>query len=229
MGEGRPASQKNEGASITLLASERELVEALRRGDETAFLELVNKYQRSMVRIAMNYVSDSAVAEEVVQETWAGVLSGLGRFEGRSSLKTWIFRILTNRAKTRAERERRSIPISDLEAEIGEDEPAVEPNRFLHADHPKWAHHWASFPLRWEFSAEDRVLSREVLSCIQQAMDGLSPSQRTVITLRDIEEWTSEEVCNIFSLSETNQRVLLHRARSKVRRALELYFQTGLE
>jgi RNA polymerase sigma-70 factor (ECF subfamily) len=200
------------------------LLAALRSKDEAAFTTLVDRYHSSLLRLAQLYVSSRAVAEEVVQETWLGVLQGLDAFEGRSSLKTWIFRILINRAKTRAEREGRTVPYGlawDLSADRGE--PAVEPERFLPASHPEWPGHWASPPQSWGENPEARLLSKEARQFIQKAVDSLPPAQREVITLRDIEQWESEEVCNVLGLSESNQRVLLHRARSKVRRALEEY------
>jgi RNA polymerase sigma-70 factor (ECF subfamily) len=200
------------------------LIEALRRGDEAAFVTLVSRYHHSLLRVASLYVSSGAAAEDVVQETWLGVLRGLERFEGRSSLKTWIFRILVNRAKTRGERERRSIPFSALDdVDSGGDEPAVDPERFLADDHPRWPHHWASFPRNWEELPEHILLSTETRTVLQLAIDALPSTQREVITLRDIEGWSSEDVCHALVLTETNQRVLLHRARSRVRRALEQY------
>jgi RNA polymerase sigma-70 factor (ECF subfamily) len=203
---------------------ELSLIEALRRGDESAFVALVNSYHQSLLRMAGMYVASRAAAEDVVQETWLGVLRGLDRFEGRSSLKTWIFRILVNRAKTRGERESRSIPFSAFwSADDDAGEPAVEPERFLPADHPRWPHHWSSFPRQWDEIPEERLLSGETRAVVQQAIEALPPNQREVITLRDIEGWSAEEVCNVLVISETNQRVLLHRARSKVRRALERY------
>ena len=201
------------------------LLEGLRAGDEAAFTELVDRYSSSMLRVARMYVPSQAVAEEVVQETWLGVLTGLERFEGRSSLKTWLFRILVNRARTRGERERRTVPFATLagrEAE-GED-PAVGPERFLPADHDRWPHHWASPPERWDESPERSLQSAETLRVVRDAIEQLPPMQRLVITMRDLEGWDSEEVRNALDISETNQRVLLHRARSKVRTALETYF-----
>ena len=154
-----------------------------------------------------------------------GVLHGLDRFEGRSSLKTWIFRILTNRAKTRAQREGRSVPFSSLAEFTTEfQEPAIEPERFHRSDH-QWPGGWVSFPRSWEEIPEERILSQETMTRIQEAIDSLPVGQREVITLRDIEGCTSEEVCDLLSVSEANQRVLLHRARCKVRRALERYFE----
>jgi RNA polymerase sigma-70 factor (ECF subfamily) len=174
----------------------------------------------------MVYLADRAVAEEVAQETWLAVLEGIGRFEGRSSLKTWIFRILANRARTRAVRERRTVPFSDLapmDASISGYEPAVDPERFLPADHPQWPHHWASPPVSWGDSPERLLLARETLDYIDKAISALPPAQQLVITMRDIEGLSAGAICNNLGISETNQRVLLHRARSKVRQALEQY------
>jgi len=198
-----------------------ELVQALRAGDETAFMELVERYQAQMLRIARMYVATQAVAEEVVQEAWVGVLKGLDAFEGRSSLRTWIFRILVNIAKTRGVREKRSTPFSSLWSPEG-DEPAVEPGRFL-PEGDRWAHHWADAPTSWEGVPEDRLLSAETLARIHGVIEALPPNQREVIRMRDVLGWSSREVRNALDISETNQRVLLHRARSKVRRALEDY------
>jgi RNA polymerase sigma-70 factor, ECF subfamily len=203
-----------------------ELVAALRAGDETAFMMLVERYQPQMLRIALMYVPSRAVAEEVVQEAWIGVLRGLDGFEGRSSLRTWIFRIVTNTAKTRGQRERRSVPFSSLWSPEGE-EPAVDPDRFLAADHAQWPGHWDAEPASWEGVPDDRLLSKEALGRIGAAIEGLPPNQREVIRMRDVLGWTSQEVCNALDVSETNQRVLLHRARAKVRRALESYLEEG--
>lgn len=206
-----------------------EQLEALRNGDERAFASLVDRYYGSLLRLAMAYVPSRAVAEEVVQETWVGVLEGLSRFEGRSSLKTWIFRILTNRAKTRGQRERRYEPMG-LGGDSGDnpDRPAVDPDRFLKSGY--FVDHWVSQPNAWEDETPERLLlSKETRAQIEKAIESLPPTQRQVITLRDIEEVSSQEVCNILDIAETNQRILLHRARSKVRRTLEPYMegQTG--
>jgi RNA polymerase sigma-70 factor (ECF subfamily) len=198
----------------------REL-DALRSGDEEAFMALVRRHQAAMIRVAQIYVSRRDVAEEVVQEAWLGAFRGLDRFEGRSSLKTWLFRIVTNLAKTRAVREGRTIPFSALRTPESVPEPAVEPERFRSWDDPRWPGHWASKPTEWP---EHRLLQSESLARIDEAIAALPDSQRAVITLRDVEGWSAEEVCNALELSETNQRVLLHRARSKVRGALERYF-----
>jgi RNA polymerase sigma-70 factor (ECF subfamily) len=208
------------------LAEELHLVEALRRGEEAAFITLMERYHTALLRLAQLYLPERSLAEEVVQETWIGVLHGIRQFEGRSSLKTWIFRILMNRAKTLAQREGRSIPFSALPGSGEEDdEPTVVPERFLPADHPRAAGHWVSFPPRWEDLPEERLLSLETRGRIQQAIEKLSPTQREVITLRDIDGWTSEEVCDFLNISQANQRVLLHRARAQVRQSLEDYLK----
>jgi RNA polymerase sigma-70 factor (ECF subfamily) len=198
----------------------RDELEALRAGDEAAFMALVRRYHAAMVRVAQIYVGNRSIAEEVAQEAWVGALSGLGRFEGRSSLKTWIFRIVTNLAKTRAVREGRTIPFSALRTPENVPEPAVDPDRFRSPDDPRWPGHWASKPQEWP---EERLLAGETMQIVHAAIDALPPSQRAVIVLRDVEGWSSEEVCNALELSETNQRVLLHRARSKVRKELEAH------
>jgi RNA polymerase sigma-70 factor (ECF subfamily) len=182
----------------------------------------VEKYSPSLLRIAMMYTPTRAIAEDVVQETWLGVLQGLDRFEGRSSLKTWIFRILTNRAKTRGQRERRNIPFSAFTDPEGSEEPTVDPSRF-HGAGDRFPHGWVSFPESWDGVPEERLLSSETLERVNAAIESLPGAQREVITLRDVEGWTSAEVRNHLGLSETNQRVLLHRARAKVRAALEEY------
>jgi RNA polymerase sigma-70 factor (ECF subfamily) len=198
---------------------ERALIEALRLGDEAAFMRLVEAYGPTLRRVARIYVPNAAVAEEVVQETWIGVLKGIDRFEGRSSLKTWILRILANIAKTRAERERRTIPFSSIGPAAAE--RSVDPDRFLPAGHEN-ARRWAFGPSKWE-TPEESLLSGETRRVIDEAIEKLPPAQREVITLRDVEGWSSEDVRNALEISETNQRVLLHRARSKVRGAIERY------
>lgn len=185
-------------------------------------MTLVDRHGSAMLRLAQMFVPTRAVAEDVVQEAWLGVLNGLERFEGRSSLKTWIFRIVANIAKTRGERERRSVPFSALASEqsAGQD-PAVEPERFDASGA------WSAPPAPWEDVPEDHLLSNETLAKIREAIDGLPETQRTVIRLRDVEGLSSDDVRNVLEISETNQRVLLHRARSKVRRALEGYLTGG--
>jgi RNA polymerase sigma-70 factor, ECF subfamily len=203
---------------------ERTLVEHLRSGDESAFAELVDRHHASLVRIATGYVRDLAVAEEVAQETWLALINGIERFEERSSLKTWLFRILANRAKSRAVRERRSVPVSALaDNRAAAEDAGVDEERFLPAEHPEWPHHWANPPRRWE-APEERLLSEEARLLVLAEIEKLPPNQRAVIALRDVEGLSAEEACNVLDISDTNQRVLLHRARSRVRRALEHYF-----
>jgi RNA polymerase sigma-70 factor (ECF subfamily) len=192
------------------------------RGDEQAFATLVDRHGASMLRLARVYVRDLAVAEEVVQEAWLGVLRGIERFEGRSSLGTWLHRIVANLAKTRAAGEARSVPFSALAgADVEEEGPSVPPERFR-GPGDRWAGHWATPPQPWG-RPEHELLSAETRACILAAINALPQSQRRVITLRDVEGWSAEEVCNVLELSETNQRVLLHRARTKVRQALDEY------
>jgi RNA polymerase sigma-70 factor (ECF subfamily) len=201
------------------------LVARLRRGDEAAFRSLVERHHSAMVRVAMAHVPSRAVAEEVVQETWLGVVRGLDRFEGRSSLKTWIFRIVVNRAKTRGVSERRCVAFSDLPAH-GDEEAGVDPERFVGEGHPG-AGHWVSQPRPFGDLTANGVLSAELRSRIGAAIDALAPRQRQVITLRDVEGWSSAEVCAALGLTEANQRVLLHRARSSVRASLERYLDAS--
>jgi RNA polymerase sigma-70 factor, ECF subfamily len=190
------------------------LVAALRACDERAFMELVTEYTPGMRRLALTFVRSRAVADEVVQEAWLGVLRGIDAFEGRSSLKTWIYRIVANVARTRGAREARSVPFSAFaDAEGG---ASVDPERFV-ADG-----HWAQPIEPWQ-----AVLEAEALEVIDRAIAELPEQQRQVIELRDIQGWSSEEVRNVLELGETNQRVLLHRARTKVRMTLERYYGSG--
>jgi RNA polymerase sigma-70 factor (ECF subfamily) len=205
-----------------------ELVAALRRGEEDAFAELVDRYHPSLLRTAAFYVRDRAVAEEVVQETWLGVLQGVDRFEGRSSLATWIFRIATNRAKSRGAREQRQVPISALSplagGEGGEAESEVGEDRFLPIDDPRHPQQWAVPPRAWP---HERVLARETIDVLRAAVDELPPAQQVVLGLRDVDGWSAEEVCDALEITPGNQRVLLHRARSRLRAALEGYLWEG--
>ncbi len=198
------------------------LLERLRAGDEGAFAQLVEKHHGAMVRVARVYVGTVAAAEEVAQEAWLGVLEGLERFQGRSSVKSWIFAIVVNCAKTRGVRDRRSVPFSALGQEDDDGGPSVEPERFLDDGHPRWPGHWATPPEAWD---GDALVSRETLAAIAEAMEALPPMQRAVMTMRDVEGLASDETCRILGVSEANQRVLLHRARSKVRKALESYLR----
>jgi RNA polymerase sigma-70 factor (ECF subfamily) len=187
------------------------LLERLRAGDEQAFETLVDRYDTSLRRVARSFVRTDTSADEVVQETWLGVVTGLAAFEGRSSLRTWIFRILVNRARTRATRDARSLPFSALETDEG---PAVEPAAFG-ADG-----RWVSAPSRLDGDPETGLLSAELRRHLRQAVEGLSPDQRAVITLRDLVGLPAAEVCDLLELTDANQRVLLHRARARVRTAL---------
>jgi RNA polymerase sigma-70 factor, ECF subfamily len=196
------------------------LVEGLRAGDEAAFAAVMRMYGTGMLRVAEMYVSSRAVAEDVVQEAWVGVLRGIGRFEGRSSLKTWLYRIVANTAKTRGVRESRSVPFSSLGGDG--DEGTVDADRFIGSGE-RFPGHWAVPPQAW--APEGRLLADETLEVVERAIDKLPPAQRAVITMRDVQGFTSEEVCNALDLTETNQRVLLHRARAKVRSALEEYMR----
>src|SRR5690242_3194034 len=203
--------------------SEAALIDRLQRGDEAAFTWLVDAYSPSLKRLALVFVSVDAVAEEVVQETWLAVLTGIARFEGRSSLKTWLFKILTNRAKTRAVREKRTVQFSELGPEDGGG-PAVSPERFLPADDPSFPGHWSTPPHAWAGTIEQAVLRRETMEVLRRGLENLPRSQRTVVMLRDVEGWPADEVCAALELSEANQRVLLHRGRSRPRAILETYF-----
>ncbi len=205
-------------------AEDRRLVERLRDGDERAFDLLVTSLTPSLLRVARGYVSTHAVAEEVVQETWLGVLNGLDRFEQRSAFRTWVFHILLNRARTRGQREARTVPFAALAArELEEGFTAVDPDRFLPADADLWPHHWATPPRRWSESPVHALEDAEVLVVVRAAIDRLPAMQRLTITMRDLEGFPADEVCTLLELSQVNQRVLLHRARSKVRGALEAY------
>jgi RNA polymerase sigma-70 factor, ECF subfamily len=201
-------------------------VQSLRNGDEDAFRRLIDEQSPALLRVAIGYVGSRASAEEVLQETWVGVLKGLDGFEGRSSLRTWIFRILTNTAKTRAIRESRAVPFSSLAGDDESAEGLVDHDRFLPPDHASEPGHWALAPQRWA-TPEEGLLSREVREVILTAIDELPSSQRIVVTLRDVEGWPSQEVCDVLDVAEGNQRVLLHRGRSKVRAALDRYFETA--
>jgi RNA polymerase sigma-70 factor (ECF subfamily) len=209
--------------TMALAASEESaLVARLRDGDEQAFMALVEAYGPLMLRVALGHVRSLAVAEEVVQETWLGVLAGIDRFEGRSSLKTWIVRILVNRAKTRGEREARCVPFSCLEDDAAR---SVDPSRFLPADHTQGPGHWAIPPQSWAPIPEEQLFSRETLETVARAIRELPRRQQEVILLRDVEGWDGPEVSAALGISEGNQRVLLHRARSKLRAVLEQHLQ----
>src|SRR3954454_16196769 len=190
----------------------------LKSGDQLGLADLGGAYRPGLMRVARMYVRDRAVAEEVVQDTWIAVLRGIDRFEGRSSLRTWIYRILMNTAKTRGQRESRSIPFS---ATGGDDEASVDPDRFLGADH-QWTGGWMLGPSEWQ-TPEEELLQGETREAILAAIEQLPDQQRAVITLRDVDGFPADEVSDALGISDGNQRVLLHRARSKVRTAIESY------
>ncbi|MGH2947371.1 MAG: RNA polymerase sigma factor [Solirubrobacteraceae bacterium] len=200
-------------------------VVALRQRDADGVAKIVDAYSGSMLRFALVYIRDRQAAEEVVQETWLAALERISSFAGRSSLRTWLFAILLNKARTRGKRERRTTPFTALAArELEQPDVTVEPERFVR-DGAAWGGHWAGAVPRPSDLPEERLLARELRDVIGRAIAELSLGQRTVITLRDVEGWTAQEVCHVLELSETNQRVLLHRARSRVRRALEGYLE----
>ena len=202
---------------------ESQLVAALRSGDEDAFTRLVERYHSGMIRFAQQYVPDRSAAEGVVQEAWLGMLRGLNRFEGRASLKTWIYSIVLNCARSRARRDRRTIPFSAIERPTDEPfEPAVDPSRFRGPD-DQYPGGWVAFPRSWGDAPDERLLAAEARQHLQAAIDALPPSQREVVLLRDVQGFSADETCTILNVSEVNQRVLLHRGRSRVRRALERY------
>ena len=189
-----------------------ELLRRLRAGDEQAFVILVRRYHDAMLRLASSFVPSRAVAEEVVQDTWMGVVRGIGGFEERSSFRTWLFRILVNRARTTGTHEQRSVPVADPE-------PAVDPSRF------DGSGGWADPPERWIEAAEGRIEAGKLAGRIKVLIDELPTRQREVVILRDVEEMTSEEVCSVLAISDGNQRVLLHRGRSRLRQLFELEFR----
>jgi RNA polymerase sigma-70 factor, ECF subfamily len=202
------------------LPADHVLVAALKAGDEETFRLLLNAWSPGMLRTARGYVATPDSAEDVVQDTWLAVLHGIDRFEARSSLRTWTYRILINTAKTRGVREHRTVPVGDLAAEDAG--PTIDPARFQGPGGP-YPGGWKQFPAAWP-SPETDLLSREVRHAIDAALADLPARQRTVITLRDVQGYSSEEVCEILEISPANQRVLLHRARAAVRGRLEDYY-----
>jgi RNA polymerase sigma-70 factor, ECF subfamily len=207
-------------------ADDLALLARLRAGDEAAFADIVDRWSRAMLSVARGHVSTDASAQEVVQDTWLAVIRGLDAFEARSSLKTWVFRILVNTAKTRGVREGRSVPMSSLVVEFDGDGPTVDPSRFRGPDdqYPGgWAPH--GVPQRWDADPERAAQSAEVRGLIAAALEELPERQRSVVVLRDVEGCDSDEVCEILGVSAANQRVLLHRGRARVRAALEDYYR----
>jgi RNA polymerase sigma-70 factor, ECF subfamily len=193
------------------------LVERLRGGDEAAFRDIVVRMHRGLMRVAMACVGSETAAEEVVQETWLAVVSQLDRFEQRSSLRTWIGTILVNRARTRGARDKRSVPFSSLGGDELEPSEPAEPDRFSPGGF------WKARPASWDDAPEALLLRKEARAVIERELTTLPESQRTVVVLRDLEGWSSDEVCNVLGITETNQRVLLHRGRMRLKSALEGY------
>jgi RNA polymerase sigma-70 factor (ECF subfamily) len=216
-----PASARvSDGAAYV---DESALIARLKAGDEAAFDWLLRELGSSMLRVARLYVRTQAVAEEVVQDTWVRVLRSLDRFEGRSSLRTWIFVILGNVARTRAERESRSVPMASVEG--AEPEPSVSHERFFPASHPRWAGMWSTLVDSWDGVPHERLLGGEAKEQLRKVVERLPPNYAAVFTLRDVEGWPADEVCTLLDLTPENQRVLLHRARARIRAALETYFE----
>jgi RNA polymerase sigma-70 factor, ECF subfamily len=211
-------------APARMAVSDEQTVAALRAGDERAFRDLFARSYPTMKRVARAYAASDAVAEEIVQETWMAIVTGIDRFEGRSALGTWIFSILTNQAKSHSAREKRAVPFSCV-APRDADEPAVDPDRFQ-KDDDAWPGHWATPPRPWQ-KPERRLLSLEARDHLKAALAQLPDRQRTVVGLRDIEGHSAEEVCDLLGLSPENQRVLLHRGRSRLRTVLEEYLDAA--
>jgi RNA polymerase sigma-70 factor (ECF subfamily) len=212
-----------ERAAATASADETPVLERLRAGDEAAFAALIDMHHAALVRLARTYVHDSALVEEIAQDTWIGFLESLPRFEGRASIKTWLFRILMNVLRSRLRKESHTIPFSALFDPDSPDDPAVDPGRFERRWFSWRRGEWTSPPSRWGSQPEEQALGAETRAVVHAAVAELPPGQREVITLRDIDGFSAEEVCNLLGISDTNQRVLLHRGRSKVRRALEAH------
>ena len=209
-----------EAPSHSLDAADEQLLRRLRAGEEAAFAELVDRFGASMLRASLAWVPSRSVAEEVVQETWLRVLRGLEGFEGRSSLRTWVFAILGNCARRRGRLEGRSIPFASIAGEREE-----EPGEFFPADHPRWPGAWSTV-VDGRFGAPDeRLLSAETRERVAAAIAALPDGQRQVLSLRDVEGWSAAETCAFLGVSEANQRVLLHRARTRVRAELRRYLE----
>lgn len=203
------------------LPDDETLLVGLRAGNEAMFAALIDAHHHAMVRLARSFVGNDAVAEEVAQETWSALLAGLATFEGRSTLKTWLFRVLVNRAKTRGVREARAVPMSSLSGSNDDgDGPTVDPDRF------NGRGMWSQPPTEWEVTPADLLMRRETVEALERALDELPERQRQIVLLRDALDWDAEEICNVLGISETNQRVLLHRGRARLRTLLEQHFAT---
>jgi len=207
-------------APVAAAASDEQIVSALRAGDERTFRALFERSYPMMKRVARTYVASDAVADEIVQDTWIAIMTGIERFEGRSALGTWMFSILTNQAKTHGARERRALPLSSLTPDDDKG-PAVNPDRFQ-KDDEAFPGHWATPPRPWQ-KPDRRLLSLEVRGQLKEALAQLPERQRLIVVLRDVEGLSAEEVRHLLDLSPENQRVLLHRGRSRLRALLEEY------
>jgi RNA polymerase sigma-70 factor (ECF subfamily) len=200
------------------------LLARLRQGDERAFDELVTRHHSALIRMAMGYVADREVAEEVVQDTWMVVIEGLGRFEGRSSLRTWIFGIMIHKAKDRGVREKRHTTFSSFESADDEGDEAIDPSRFHQSG--EWAGHWALPPQPWDDQTPEKLLaSQQAVNAMNKAIEALPRTLKDVLILRDVEGVDAKEACEILKISETNLYVRLHRARERVRQAVEAYLE----
>lgn len=215
---GRPKLSANHG----VLVGDEYLISRLRKGDESAFNELVNTHHHALIRMAMGHVADREIAEEVVQDTWMAVIESLDRFEGRSSLRTWIFGILIHKAKDRGIREKRHTTFSAFESHDEDGEEAVDPARFQQAG--EWAGHWAFPPQPWDEQTPEKLLaSQQAVNAMNEAINALPVTLREVLILRDVEGVEAKEVCQLLKITETNLYVRLHRARERVRAAVELH------
>ena len=205
-----------------LTKAEDTLLARLKRGDEGAFDELVTQHHSALTRMAMGYVADREVAEEVVQDTWMAVIESLNRFEGRSSLRTWICGILIHKAKDRGVREKRHTTFSAFESYDDENEEAVDPSRFQQSG--EWAGHWAFPPQPWDDQTPEKLLaSQQAVNAMQRAIEALPATLKEVLILRDVEGVDAKEICEMLKITETNLYVRLHRARERVRAAVETY------
>lgn len=216
--------------SITLTrplsdARDQKVLAAARAGDEESFAALVDECQPLMTRLAQSFMPSSAVAEEVVHDAWLGVLRGLDGFEGRSTLRAWVLRTLVNCATAREEADRRAVAFASPGEHAGG--PAVDPDRFLPADHPTFAGHWAAAPSSWDGDPEVRLLGDEVAGLLREAIEALPAGQRAVVSLRDVHGWSSQEVCDALGVTAVHQRMLLHQARSSLRRTLEVHLDAA--
>ena len=201
---------------------EQQLLTRLRQRDERAFDEVVTKHHGALIRMAMGHVGDREVAEEVVQDTWMAVIDSLDRFEGRSSLRTWIFGIMIHKAKDRGVREKRHTTFSDFETFDDEQEDAVDPSRFHRSG--EWAGHWAFPPQPWDDQTPEKLMaSQQAVQAMNRAIEALPATLKDVLILRDVEGVDAREVCEILKITETNVYVRLHRARERVRQAVETY------